>query len=80
MHYETVDLDRLKLDSKNPRLPLKLRDATNRQVVDWMLSDASLIELMMAIGTNGFFPGEPLLVAEEGGKLVVIEGIDVLHL
>ncbi|UPR52761.1 hypothetical protein ITG09_03700 [Vibrio cyclitrophicus] len=74
MHYETVDLDRLKLDSKNPRLPLKLRDATNRQVVDWMLSDASLIELMMAIGTNGFFPGEPLLVAEEGGKLVVIEG------
>ncbi|ENQ3286041.1 ParB N-terminal domain-containing protein [Vibrio cholerae] len=74
MRYETVDLDRLQLDSKNPRLPLKLRDAPDQQVVDWMLSDASLIELMMAIGANGFFPGEPLLVTEENGKLVVIEG------
>ena len=76
MKYEHVNLASLELDPKNPRLPLRLQNITNLQkIVDWMLTDASLIELMLAIGSNGFFPGEPLLVVKEGsGKFIVVEG------
>ncbi|WP_408900131.1 ParB N-terminal domain-containing protein [Photobacterium piscicola] len=74
MNYEIVNLTNLKLDPSNPRLPLRLQHSSNEDIVNWMLTDASLVELMLAIGSNGFFPGEPLLVVEEDGKLVVIEG------
>jgi hypothetical protein len=74
MKYEFVDLANLNLDPKNPRLPTRLQSGSQEDVINWMLTDASLIELMLAIGSNGFFPGEPLLVVEENGKLVVVEG------
>ncbi|HAS7007401.1 TPA: hypothetical protein I7292_17535 [Vibrio parahaemolyticus] len=74
MNYDKVDLNRLTLDPSNPRLPTRLRGASDESIVNWMLSDASLIELMTAIGTNGFFPGEPLLVVEDNGSLIVVEG------
>ncbi|EJL6744740.1 hypothetical protein NMR85_002008 [Vibrio alginolyticus] len=75
MRYEQVDLNRLKLDPNNPRLPKRLKHSSDEDIVNWMLSDSSLIELMLAIGTNGFFPGEPLLVNEnDDGDLIVVEG------
>jgi hypothetical protein len=41
-----------------------------------MLLDASLIELMLAIGENGYFPGEQLLVVFDpsDSKYRVVEG------
>jgi len=74
MQYVPVDLRDLNLDPNNPRLPTRLKTGTREDVINWMLTDASLIELMLAIGSNGFFSGEPLLVVEEDGKLVVVEG------
>lgn len=74
MQYEFVDLVNLKLDPNNPRLPTRLKSGSQEEVINWLLTDASLIELMLAIGSNGFFPGEPLLVVEENGKLIVVEG------
>lgn len=74
MNYEFVDLASLNLDPKNPRLPLRLKDESKESIVQWMLTDASLVELMLAIGTNGFFPGEPLIIVEESGKFIVVEG------
>ena len=74
MKYEFVDLGTLNLDPKNPRLPTRLQHGSEEDVINWMLTDASLIELMLAIGSNGFFPGEPLLVVEENDKLIVVEG------
>ena len=39
-----------------------------------MLLEAATLDLMLAIGQNGFFPGEPLLVVKENDMFRVIEG------
>jgi hypothetical protein len=45
------------------------------EILSYMLLDASLVELVLAIGENDFFPGEQLLVIEDDdGKYRVIEG------
>ncbi|WP_422410182.1 MULTISPECIES: ParB N-terminal domain-containing protein [unclassified Endozoicomonas] len=72
--YEVINLEQLELDHHNPRLPTRLRIQPEEVVINWMLTDASLIELMLAIGNNGFFPGEPLLTIKEGDRYIVIEG------
>lgn len=74
--YIKIPLNKLKLDSNNPRLPKSLRDkgASEEEIIEYMLLDASLIELMMAIGENNFFPGEQLLVVKEGENYKVVEG------
>ena len=72
--YVEIALSDLNLDIKNPRLPRSLHHSSKADIVNWMLDDASLIELMLAIATNGFFAGEPLLVVEENGINIVIEG------
>lgn len=68
-------------DPENPRLPPKFRAKKNEEaeVIDWMLHDASLLELIGAIAQVGYFPGEPLLVtpcdpASIGGPYYVVEG------
>jgi hypothetical protein len=64
----------LHLDPENPRLPERLKNAPEKDVLNWMLSDATLVDLMASIAENGFFNGEPILVVEEGGKHIVVEG------
>lgn len=79
MNYNlSIGLGELKLDPQNPRIPKSLRDSNPSEVdlINYMLLDASLIELMLAIGQNGYFPGEQLLVVKdnEDGKYKVVEG------
>lgn len=71
-----VKVENLKFDLKNPRLPKRLYGANDEKVIEWMLLDASLIDLIASIATNGFFPGEPLLAIEEPAteNYIVIEG------
>ena len=57
-----IDINSLKFDSENPRLPVKRRNASEKSIIEWMLLDAGLLELISSIGQNGFFHGEPLLV------------------
>jgi hypothetical protein len=61
-----LPLDQLQLDPENPRLPESLHNQEEQKILEYMLLDASLVELMLAIGTNGYFPGEQLLVAPDG--------------
>ena len=62
---EDIEVDRLHFDPQNPRLPKSTIDTGDEeQVINWMLRDASIIELMGSIGEKGFFPAEPLLVVE----------------
>ena len=73
--YRMIPLEELRLDPENPRLPKSLHNQSDEQILEYMLFDASLVELMLAIGTNGYFPGEQLLVAPDGnGRFKVIEG------
>jgi len=74
---DLVPLTALRFDPLNPRLPLNINGESEAQVIRWMLTDASIIDLMGSIGEHGYFPGEPLLVVPAGGKsdaLVVVEG------
>ena len=73
-----LNIQELIYDPKNPRLPSSLVKGDNQKdVINWMLSDAAILELMGSIGEKGFFPAEPLLVVkstEEEGKYIVVEG------
>jgi hypothetical protein len=69
-----ININELYLDKENPRLPQSMASKTENEIINFFLSDASLLELMLAIGINGFFEGEQLLVVEENGKYIVIEG------
>ncbi len=78
-NIDFIDLENIKLDDKNPRLPSSFRKKKigKPEIVNWMLNDASIIELMLAIGQSGFFIGESLLVIpddNEQGKYIVVEG------
>jgi hypothetical protein len=74
--FKEIPIDELRFDPRNPRLPTTIDGHDTEAVLKWMLKDASIIELMIAIGEKGYFPGEPILVteSEEVGIYDVIEG------
>jgi len=72
-----IKLENLQLDKFNPRLPVSYQNLEEEDIITWMLEDASIIELMLAIGQNDFFIGESLLVVKDINKkgfYTVIEG------
>lgn len=70
-HIETSLLD---FDPENPRF-YRLNDRHSEEIViDEMLNDESVQDLMLSIGEKNYFPGEPLLVVEDGDRYTVIEG------
>ena len=76
-HFKEILVEQLHLDPQNPRLPerLKLADTTESQVFNWMLEDATLLDLAASIAENGFYPGEPIIVVKnEHNTYTVIEG------
>ena len=66
----------LSFDVGNPRLPeFDLTSASTDVEIVRILWDAMDVrELVMSIVASGFFPHEPLIVARENGKNIVIEG------
>jgi hypothetical protein len=74
IQYEEVD--NLLFDPDNPRFPTTLNGENEPEVLDWMLKDATIVELMGSIGEKGYFPGEPLLIvpSSKTGKYFVVEG------
>lgn len=73
--YQTINIDKLELDPKYPRLPKSLQSKSEEDILEYMLLDASLIEIMLSICTNGFFIGEHLLVVIDlNEKYKVVEG------
>jgi len=68
-----IEIERLKLDPKNPRLPESIaRDQLS--MLDYIAESTSIEELMDAIAENDFFPGEPIIVIPDGMDFVVVEG------
>jgi len=70
-----IPLDQLEFDPENPRLPLNIDGSNYDQVIEYLISEANIPELMMSIGEQGYFIGEPLLVVEsKDSKFIVVEG------
>lgn len=75
VEIQYVRLDDLHFDPENPRLPISLRGAPETEVFAFLLRECNLIELMLSIGAQGFFPGEPLLCSpRSSGGYTVVEG------
>ena len=79
MNVEQIDnmsVSELTFDYKNPRLPeYDIHSETPETEIIrilWVAMDVR--ELVMSISASGFFRQEPLIVANEGGKNIVIEG------
>jgi len=77
--FRKINYSKIKLDSGNPRLPesFKKGNKEEKDLINWMLLEAATIELMYAIGQNGYFIGEQLLVVEDKespDSYIVIEG------
>ena len=72
---EYIDAVKLEFDPENPRF-YRLNDkaGSDSAVIEEMLDDESVQDLMLSIGEQGYFPGEPLLVVKKGKKYVVVEG------
>lgn len=72
----TMKVSDLSFDLKNPRLPeFGLTDKSKDVDIIRILWDAMDVkELVMSVAASGFFDHEPLIVANENGKNVVIEG------
>lgn len=72
-----VDLGYLHLDPDNPRLPQNL-PRTEKDILEYLATTTAIEDLVNAIATNGFFPGEPLVVVPDkkrgSGHYVVVEG------
>ena len=70
-----IEITELKFDPENPRLPTRVDGQDEDAVLQWMLEDATIIELMLSIGEHGYFPGEPILVTGQNNSgYVVVEG------
>ena len=66
----------LSFDVKNPRLPeFNLTDnARETDVIRVLWEAMDVREVVMSIAASGFYSYEPLIVAQEGGQNIVIEG------
>ena len=75
---QEILIDNLRFDPFNPRLPRLSRiyeQQDDSEIIDWMLIDASLIDLFSSIANNGYFAGEPIVVVKgEGVDYIVVEG------
>lgn len=70
-----LNLDELDFDYENPRLPLVKRSDQEGDVLKYMLKEAKVTDLMLSIGEQGFFSGEPILVVRNPkGGYTVVEG------
>lgn len=73
--FDSIPLEHLQFDPENPRLPSGIDPSDQGAVLTFMLDDAGLPDLMGSIATQGFFPGEPLLVSPgDGDGWKVVEG------
>lgn len=63
-------------DRNNPRLPEYglSSNASTDEIIKVLWEAMDVKELIQSITASGFFPHEPLIVAEENGRKVVIEG------
>ena len=72
---DVVDIPAAELhfDSSNPRLFLE-NDLPDEELVLILWREFAVDEVALSIANNGYFRHEPLFVARESGRLIVVEG------
>jgi ParB-like nuclease domain. len=75
-HFERVKVATLTLDRRNPRfVEYGIKPtASDDEVIKVLWDEMAVDEVAMSIANSGFWSHEPLIVTEERGKLIVIEG------
>ncbi len=71
-----VPLDHLHLDPDNPRLPTGAKRG-DKDIMNFIAENTAVDDLVNAIGTNDFFPGEPLVAVPHPNRsqhFIVVEG------
>lgn len=71
---ELIKLSSLEFDPQNPRLPQNIDGNNEKEVITYLIDEANIPELMMSIGEQGYFDGEPLLVVARDDHYIVVEG------
>ena len=72
-----VNVDQLRFDPENPRLPSTLNKEDETAVLEYMLEYANILDLMGSIAQQGYFPGEALLTIpnpKKNEEYFVVEG------
>jgi hypothetical protein len=64
----------LYFDAKNPRLVEAGAPGSQKEILRILWREFAVDEVALSIAANGYFPYEPLFVAKEDGRFVVIEG------
>ena len=75
-NIDYIQLENLLFDPENPRLPSDVDKKNDEKIIDYMLRDASLLELMKSIAESNYSHSEPLLIvpASQKGSFIVVEG------
>lgn len=71
-----IPVSELEFDRRNPRLVgygIQAKTPDN-ELIRLLWNEMAVDEVAMSIAANGYFPHEPVVVVNEGGKWVVIEG------
>ena len=71
---ESISVERLVLDENNSRLVTDDGSASDEAIIAQLYRGADLSELLLSIAANGYLDIEPLIVVEEGERIVVLEG------
>lgn len=70
-----IEIEKLYLDIKNPRLPSHLQDGNPKKIMEHLARTTAIDDLMDSIASHGYFDGEPLVACpNDEGQLVIVEG------
>ena len=67
-----VNVSNLHFDPLNPRLPSTRSSSSDKEVLSYMLDKGTVVDLMLSIAENGFYPQEPLLVVPSQKEKVIM--------
>src|SRR2546422_485047 len=73
---EAIQVDNLCLDARNPRLVeygISRKEGQDK-ILELLWDKMAVDEVAMSIAASGYWNYEPLIVTEEAGRTVVVEG------
>jgi hypothetical protein len=70
----TRTLDTLYPDHQNPRIPLNRRDLADNELIVYLANKYNSLVIAKSIIKHKFFLSEPLIIIEEEGRSIVLEG------